>query len=310
MSTRVFLIVTSLLLAFGVAPSKGLAHYSPDLPAVNSVKSSEGAAGESRYATLDGLRIHYVNHEKDKATPNEALVLIHGWTCNVDHWRYQVGDFAQKYRVLAIDLPGHGKSDKPKITYNMDLFARAVDAVMRDAKVQRAVLAGHSMGTPVARQFYRKYPDKTLGIVIVDGALKPFFDSDTMNGLLAGIRSPQYKDTINQMFSMMQGGLSSEELDQIKATSLNTPHHVIVSAMEGMDDPSIWKEDPVKVPVLAVMAKSPMFPPDIVQIYERIAPGVDFVMWDDVGHFLMIEKPQRFNEVVLAFLEKRKLLTQ
>jgi pimeloyl-ACP methyl ester carboxylesterase len=46
----------------------------------------------------------------------------------------------------------------------MDLFANAIDAVLRDAKVERAVLVGHSMGTPVARQFYRKYPQKTLAI--------------------------------------------------------------------------------------------------------------------------------------------------
>lgn len=307
MSSRLSLIVTSLILIFGLAPSLSLSGYSPD-PEVNSVKTAKGAAGESRYATLDGLRIHYVNHAKDKATPNEALVLIHGWTCNVDHWRYQVAEFSKKYRVIAIDLPGHGKSDKPELPYTMDLFARAVETVMREENVKRAVLVGHSMGTPVARQFYRKYPDKTLAIVIVDGALKPFFDADTMNSLLAGFRGPKYKDTINQMFSMMQGGLSSEDLDQIKVTSLNTPQHVIISAMEGMADPSIWKEDKINIPVLAVMAKTPLFPADIAQIYERIAPGVEFVMWDDAGHFLMIEKPERFNEVVLTFLDKRKLL--
>ncbi len=58
----------------------------------------------------------------------------------------------------------------------MDLFAAAIDAVMKDAKVERAVLVGHSMGTPVVRQFYRKYPKKTLAIVIVDGGLRPFGD--------------------------------------------------------------------------------------------------------------------------------------
>jgi pimeloyl-ACP methyl ester carboxylesterase len=76
--------------------------------------------------------------------------------------------------VIALDLPGHGQSDKPQIAYTMDLFANAIDAVMRDAKVERAVLVGHSMGTPVARQFYRKYPQKTLAIVIVDGGLRLF----------------------------------------------------------------------------------------------------------------------------------------
>ena len=93
---------------------------------------------------------------------------------NLDSWRDQVSDFAKRNRVIVIELPGHGQSDKPQTIYSMELFARAVDAVMSDAKVKRAVLVGHSMGTPVARQFYRKYPEKTLAIVIVDGSLRPF----------------------------------------------------------------------------------------------------------------------------------------
>ena len=116
------------------------------------------SAGKSRYVTLDGARIHYQNYGKGR----EALVLIHGWSCNLDYWREQVPDFAKRNRVIALDLPGHGLSDKPELAYSMDLFARAVDAVMRDAKVERGVLVGHSMGTPIARQFYRKYPKKTL----------------------------------------------------------------------------------------------------------------------------------------------------
>ena len=84
----------------------------------------------------------------------------------MNFWRMQVPAFETKSRVIAIDLPGHGRSDKPQIDYTMDLFARAIDAVLRDAKVDRAVLVGHSMGVPVVRQFYRKYPEKTRALVI------------------------------------------------------------------------------------------------------------------------------------------------
>src|SRR5207245_5140002 len=152
---------------------------------------------DSKFTTLDGAKIHYVNFGKG----DEALVLIHGWTCNIDNWRDQFADFAKRNRVIAIDLPGHGKSDKPQVTYSMDYFARAVDAVMRDAKVKRAVLVGHSMGTPVARQFYRKYPEKTLAIVIVDGSLRPFGDKAFMDRLIAGFRGPNYREAVGQMLT-------------------------------------------------------------------------------------------------------------
>ncbi len=272
---------------------------------VSSVRAAKTETGESRFTTLDGARIHYVNYGKG----SEALVLIHGWTCNLDFWRDQVPDFTKRNRVIAIDLPGHGQSDKPQITYSMDLFARAVDAVLRDAKVKRAVLVGHSMGTPIARQFYRKYPEKTLGIVIVDGPLRPFGDKAMMDRLFAGFRGPNYREAQSQMFAGMMGpNLSAEVKERIMASSLNTPQQVLVSAMEGMADPSIWGDDKINVPVLAIMAKNPFFGPDLEQHYRGIAPKLEFHLWDGVGHFLMMDRPKEFNDAVLAFLDKNKLL--
>ena len=274
-------------------------------PAPTNSNNEKSATGESRFTTLDGARIHYVNYGKG----SEALVLIHGWTCNLDNWRDQVPDFAKRNRVIAIDLPGHGQSDKPQITYSMDLFARAVEAVLRDAKVKRAVLVGHSMGTPIARQFYRKYPQKTLAIVIVDGALRPFGDKALMDRLIAGFRSPDYKEGASQMLAGLAGpNLSAEARERIKASFLNTPQHVVISAMEGMADASIWGEDKINVPVLAIMAKNPFYGPNLEQFYRGIAPNLDFQMWDGVGHFIMMEKPKEFNEAVLAFLNKNNLL--
>jgi pimeloyl-ACP methyl ester carboxylesterase len=211
--------------------------------------------------------------------------------------------------VIAIDLPGHGQSDKPEVTYSMDLFARAVEAVLRDAKVERAVLVGHSMGTPVARQFYRKYPEKTLGIVIVDGSLRPFGDKKLMETFLAGFRGPNYIEAGKQMFAGMAGpNLSPEIMARIQASFLNTPQQVLVSAMEGMADDSIWGGDKINVPVLAVMAKSPFWPPDTEQFYRGLAPSLDFQMLEGVGHFLMMEKPKEFDAAVIAYLDKNKLL--
>jgi pimeloyl-ACP methyl ester carboxylesterase len=262
---------------------------------------------ESKYAKLDGFRIHYQNYGKGP----EAIVLIHGWGCNLGHWRYQVPAFAQRGRVLALDLPGHGLSDKPEISYSMDLFARAIDAVMRDAGVERAVLVGHSMGTPVARQFYRRYPQKTLAIVIVDGALRPFGDKAQRDGFVAAFRGPNYKEAGAQMFSAMVGpDLSAEDQERIKTSFLNTPQFVLVSAMEGMNDESIYGPDKINVPVLVVLAKSPFWPDDTEQFFRSLAPKIDYQMWEGVHHFLLMEKPKEFNDAVLAFLNKNSLLKQ
>jgi pimeloyl-ACP methyl ester carboxylesterase len=314
---RLCVVIVALSFALLLAQSRGFhvayaGQANPQAkPANTSAKSAERSpenqkkvAGESKFTKLDGTRVHYVNYGKG----DDALVLIHGWTMNVGNWNDQIPDFAKAHRVVAIDLPGHGQSDKPQVSYSMDYFARAVEAVMRDAKVKRAVLVGHSMGTPVARQFYRKYPEKTLAIVIVDGVLRPLGDKAMMDQMIAGFRGPNYKEVIIQMLTQMKGGLAAEALEGIKTSSLSTPQNVVVSAMEGMADPAIWGEDKINVPVLAIMAKNPFFPPNIEELSRGIAPTMDFRMWDGVGHFVMMEKPKEFNEAVLAFLEKNKLL--
>ena len=262
-------------------------------------------AGESRFAKLDGQRVHYENHGKGR----EAIVLIHGWTCDLGFWRGQISDLSKRARVLAIDLPGHGQSDKPEIAYRMELFARAVDAVMQDAGVDRAVLAGHSMGTPVARQFYRKYPQKTLGLIVVDGPLRPLGDKKLMETIIASLRGSNYKLEAGNLIDGMMGREVTPALrEQIKSSMLSTPQYVAISAMEGMVEESIWKQDKIDVPVLAVLAKSPFWPADTEQLFRSIASNLDYQMWDGVSHFLMMEKPKQFNEVVIAFLNKQSLL--
>ena len=262
-------------------------------------------SGQSRFAKLDGARVHYVNYGKG----DEALVLIHGWTQSADAWRDNVAELSARSRVVVVELPGHGQSDKPKIAYSMDYFARAVEAVMRDAKVKRAVLVGHSMGTPVARQFYRKYPDKTLALVVVDGVLLPFGDKAMVDQMLAGFRGPKYQDAVNQMMGFISGpNLTAEVKQRINSSAMNTPQYVLVSAFEGMVDPAIWSEDKINLPVLAIMAKSPLLPANAEESFRSIAPKIDFQLWDGVGHFLMMEKPKEFDAAVIAWLDKNGLL--
>src|SRR5437762_2778648 len=221
--------------------------------------AAQSVDGESRYAKLDGQRVHYENHGKG----HEAMVFVHGWTCNLSFWSRQVPAFEGKIRVIAIDLPGHGMSDKPQINYTMDLFARAVDAVLRDAGVDRAVLVGHSMGTPVIREFYRKYPQKTLALVIVDGPLRPFGARKMMEQFIAPLRGPGYKEAASKFIDNMFGPNATAELrSEIKNSMLSTPQTVAISAMEGMADESIWTPDKINVPALAIMAKSPFYPAD------------------------------------------------
>ena len=269
-----------------------------------SLSSASAFDGESQFAELGDIRVHYKSFGKG----SEALVLVHGWSCNLDNWRDQFPDLSKRNRVIALDLPGHGQSDKPKVTYTMDLFAGAIDTVMRHAKVERAVIAGHSMGTPVARQFYRKYPQKTLGIIIVDGGLRPFGTKEMREQFVAMFRTPNYKELSKPMFAQMMGSLPAPEQQRVTASFDNTPQHVLVSAMESMNQESLYGPDKMNVPVFAILAKSPFWPPDTEEFFRSIAPDFEIQWWEGVAHFLSMEKPKQFNDAVIAFLDKKALL--
>lgn len=241
-------------------------------------------------------------------TGREAIVLVHGWSGATSVWRFQVPELAKRARVIALDLPGHGASDKPETAYSMDFFAGAVEAVMLDAGVDRAVLVGHSMGTPVIRRFLHHYPDKTLALVAVDGALQNLY-SGMLDPLIVQLRQPGYKDLAGKFIASMFPNPGTEALrDATLATTLATPQHVLVGSFEGMRDPEIWKDDPIRVPLLVVNAKSPYWTPEYVAYVRKLAPQVDYRVIEGPGHFLMLEKPQEFNAALLDFLARQKLL--
>lgn len=257
-----------------------------------------------KWATFEGSKIRYLDVGNKKA--KNALVLVHCWTCNSDFWKDSINAFPN-YRVIAMDLPGHGKSDKPKREYSMDYFARSVDAVMRKAGVKKAVLAGHSMGTPVIRKYYEMYPDKTLGLIVVDGALLPFGPRAQIDKFF----DPLFKDYKNAAVAFIDGMLQPTDPKVrpfIRTSMLATPDYVAQSAMKLMLDDAYAQHGKIGVPVLAVMAPSPLWPNDLEAQYRMVAPNLDFKAWSGVSHFLQMERPEMFNGQVSEFIIKNKLL--
>lgn len=290
--------VTALILALGLFGHAGAAGPTQAI-------SKEAAKPVSAYASVDGAKVHY----QSIGSGSEAVVFIHGWSCNVNFWRDQWPAVAPRKRVVLIDLPGHGISDKPEVAYTQDLFARAVDAVLEHAGITRAVLVGHSMGTPVIRQVYRKYPAKVAALVIVDGSLRPPENPEAMAQFIEPLRGPDYEEAAGRFVEMMLGENTTPELRrEIKESMVRTPQRVALSAMDSMADPELWKSDKINVPVLAVLAKSPFWPADTEQFYRSLAPDLEFHMMEGVSHFLMMEKPAEFNRIVIDFLGKRGLI--
>lgn len=261
-------------------------------------------AAPSRFAALDGAKVHYKS--LGDPTSKTAVVFVHGWSCDLTSWRAQVPAFEGKARLLLVDLPGHGKSDRPPVEYTMVRFADAVEAVMRDAGVERALLVGHSMGTPVIRQFARKYPQKTLGLVAVDGALRlPKMERAQLDAFISRFASPDFGKALNGFVESMFAPTTSEASKAaIRATTASATQHVAVSAMKNMFDPAGWSDDQVRVPLQVIVAKSPLWSADYFAFVKTLNPAVEIHEIEDSGHFVMIEKPAEVNALLLGFASK------
>src|SRR5262245_38482296 len=204
----------------------------PSAPAQDPI-----SAAPSRFATFAGMQVHY----KLLGDGEPALVLVHGWTCNLGFWRGQA-PLAKSARLVLVDLPGHGRSDQPEITYSMELMAGAVDAVLRDAGLERAVLVGHSMGTPVVWQFSRLFPGKAQALVAVDGAFRSSFKTQAeRDAWAARSNGGDYKTSMAARLDGLIGRTAAAALRaEIKSEMLKTPQHVASSAAYEMTDPKVY----------------------------------------------------------------------
>jgi pimeloyl-ACP methyl ester carboxylesterase len=267
---------------------------------------AEPIVSESKFVDVDHLKVHYTNYGKG----DTALFFVHGWSCDETVWAEQAPALAEKIRVITIDLPGHGQSEKPQtIEYNKDLYVRAIDSVMSDANVKSVILVGHSNGTPFVRHYYRKFPGKVKALAVVEGPLRPFFDRDTMEKFVVPLRGDNYPEAAGRVIAGMTKPIKDAALrDKIKALMLKTPQHVVVSEFEATADEDLWKEDKIDVPVLMILAKQPVWSPEYEQWVRKLIPKLDYQMWENVSHFLMMEKPREFNAALLKFLEQNQLL--
>lgn len=257
-------------------------------------------------AVYDGAKVHYESY----GTGTDALVFIHGWTCDLTFWRGQAPVYT-KHRSLLIDLPGHGQSGKPDVAYTLERFARGVEAAMRDAGVERAVLIGHSMGEPVSLTFLRLFPAKVKALVSVDGFLpavpkneqeraKRKSDAEAYGNEYRKESNPEA--TAKMIDSMFTDRTTAVQRDEIRTKMLAAPRHVRVSAMAGM----VALEPPTAaekygIPSLFIVAGRPERKGYDARV-RALFPGAAYEEWAGYGHFLMMEDAPRFNARLEKFL--------
>ena len=255
-------------------------------------------------ASVDGLNIHSSITGKGSTT----VILVHGYTCDESTWTEQTPALAKDYRVVTLDLPGHGKSDSPKDgKFSMDLFARAIEAVRQETKADRVVLVGHSMGTPVVLRYARLYPAHTSALVFVDGlmpaaaAANPAANqASNIGAAMGGPNGHAARE------AMIRGFFVADTTPAVQTKVLNmmlgAPEATAVGAMNATFDPAGQTVDIPMVPILGIYAGRPLASRDAVLSH---FPNAEYTQIPGTGHFLMLEKPQEFNRLLLTFLAQQ-----
>lgn len=127
------------------------------------------ATPASKYLTLsDGVRVHYRDQGK---ADGPVLVMVHGFSANLETWEPWVARLGKDYRIITLDLPGHGLTRAPDgYTMQRNGFVAIVDETTRKLGVEKFVLIGNSMGGGVTWNYALAHPDRVQGIVLVDAA--------------------------------------------------------------------------------------------------------------------------------------------
>jgi len=247
----------------------------------------------------DGVPIHY--SVQGKGDP--ALVFIHCWACNRHFWDNQVAEFSKTYRVVTIDLPGHGESGQGRKNYSVESYGDDVKAVVTKLNLKRVVLVGSSMGGPIALEATRRMPDRVVAIVPVD----------TLQNVEQKIPQEQLDAVFQQMQADFKAATTSL-LNQfffspttppavreriINETIAQKPEVVlpILKAVFSYDAAPGLRE--VKVPIRAINADRV---PTDVTANRKYAPQFEVAIIKGTGHYPMLEDPARFNQMLAEIL--------
>jgi pimeloyl-ACP methyl ester carboxylesterase len=237
------------------------------------------------------------------------LILVHGWACDSGVWEAQLESLASRTRVIAVDLPAHGESEIPAAELSMDLFAKATAAVMDHAGVEQAVLVGHSNGTPVVRQFYRLFPERTRALVVVDGALRQMLSGEIIEQMKPRLSEQNYRETVAGFIDGMAGsGLDESSRAGIKTMALRQPHAAVYGGLMAAADAKVWEPDPIEAPLLLILAEQPSWNQDYLDFVKQLAPQAEIHILPGVSHFIMTERPEEFGSLLTAFLESHNII--
>ena len=241
-----------------------------------------------------------------------VVVLLHGFLGSHEIWKNTIENLSKSYRVIAIDLPGHGATPSYGYAHSMDLMAKSVKAVVDFLRLKKYVIVGHSMGGYVGLAFADLFPDNLKGLCLFHSTAYPDTEEKKKDRLRAitlvkSNKTVYTKNSIRNLFATKNLKYLTEEISFATKIAKQTSRQGIVAALHGMRDRP--GRDIilglVEYPIMMVIGEQ-----DNVLPYEQLLEQSHLIKNSSVvylehdGHFGFLESPKQSDKELRKFLRK------
>ncbi|MGA9305798.1 MAG: alpha/beta hydrolase [Candidatus Sulfotelmatobacter sp.] len=271
----------------------------------------------SRTAQVDGLGLHYLT-----AGHGPVVILLHGYTQTSRMWRPIIPLLAQKFTVIAPDLPGIGDSDIPKDGLDMKTAAVRIHGLAKSLGIEKARVVGHDIGLMVAYAYAAQFPAETEKLVVMDAFLPGVagwedvynnpsiwhfrFNGLTPEALVRG-RERTYFDyfwndfAADKTHSIPEADRAAYTAAYARPGRMRAGWAYFVSFQQAAADFAKLSQNKLTMPVLAIgggKANGKL----LGEQMKLVATGATMVVLKDCGHWVMEEKPKETTDALIKFL--------
>lgn len=283
------------------------------------------------YLKLGGLTLHHTYGGMGR-----PIVFIHGLgSSGYIEWRFNLEHFSRTHRVFAPDLPGYGKSDKPRAArYGIPYFARTIDRYLESRRLREATIVGTSMGGRIALEVALRYPARVGRLVIVNSLglgrpkIQPYYPvmlvprvgETLLHGMKHGLRwapSPVIRRFAARFIGArgdLEKTMSDAYLDDLREMYAAEGYQdAYLATVRSIASPRSYlgaldvtrRLAGIKVPVQIIWgANDPLFPLEQAERAHSLLPGSRLAVIKGAGHTPQAEKPEEFNQQLAAFLKR------
>lgn len=256
---------------------------------------------EKYIKSQDGVNIHYQISD----TKSTSIVFVHGWLGNANWWKNQQEYFKNKYTVVQIDLPGHGKSESGRVNWSSAQYAMDIKNVVDQIASENVILVGHSMSGPYTLEASLIVPRVKL-VVLVDTLknMEQLMSFQQADDLLFKSYKKDFKYAVENLLPKFLFTESTPPMirEQLQNEFIKNDAEFAVKSIEPlykMDILNVSKQ--VQVPVRAINSN---FTPTNINSIQTYIKDFDYVTISGSGHYPMLEKPNEFNFLLNEILQK------